>query len=178
MDLNGWALAFAIPIVGLTFLLLSVATAPWFDPFQNWLSDLGGRPGSSKIWTSRGVTSILFNLAAITAGSLGLLYSIRMNIYYRIVMVAMICVGVFPETTGILHVIWGAILFLTTPLAVWHVRIHRIPLTLLSMAGLVMLALPRPWGSNAVAELIVLAPLMIVTVMSGVRHLTSLETNH
>jgi hypothetical membrane protein len=99
-----------IPVVMFTCLGLSIASSPWFTWTQHALSDLG-------IQTN---TAALFNYGMILGGILALIFSIglikilsnKIGAYIlALSSVALIGIGLFPETIFTIHFITSASFF-------------------------------------------------------------------
>jgi len=120
----------------LSFLLLficiglSIHGSPWFSWTENWLSQLAGLSGEIPIWSCRGIPSIIFNLGLIISGVIGIIFSILIRksqlfkvglgrtipLLISLDMIAMCFCGIFPLTTGIIHVLWSIIFLGIIPL--------------------------------------------------------------
>ena len=90
------------PLTGLVFIVSAVLISPWFSWTGNWLSDLG----------RTGTAAVLFNTGIILAGFLGVVFAFGMRkrfdtflgtVLFFLGMVAFTGIGLFPETTGNLH---------------------------------------------------------------------------
>lgn len=115
------------PVIAFGSIFAAIATAPWFSWTDNWLSDLGGVPGSSDLWTSRGTTSLLFNGGLAVAGLVALVWARGMERHFigggvagRIAAVlsyvssmSLALVGLLPETTGVWHSVVSRIFFVS-----------------------------------------------------------------
>jgi hypothetical membrane protein len=105
-----------IPIVIFTCLGLSIASSPWFTWTQNALSDLGIQAN----------TAAVFNYGMILGGILTLIFSIglikilsnKTGAYFlSISSIALIGIGLFPETFFALHFITSASFFVLLTIA-------------------------------------------------------------
>ncbi|MDY6958467.1 MAG: DUF998 domain-containing protein [Halobacteriota archaeon] len=167
------------PIITFTCIAVAILLSPWFSWTENWLSDLGGFPGERPIWSANGAPSIIFNLGLISGGILGLLFidELRKSRLRRsgigrvglhllmIDMLALILIGVFPETTGQAHVVVSTTFFLLVSLSMIPIGVALIReserrlgifaslLGFISLSSFPLLNIPRPWGSNAFVEM-------------------------
>jgi hypothetical membrane protein len=105
-----------IPVVIFTCLGLSIASSPWFTWTQHALSDLGIQAN----------TAALFNYGMILGGILTLVFSLglikilsnKIGAYLLLVSsVALIGIGLFPETFFALHFITSASFFVLLTIA-------------------------------------------------------------
>jgi hypothetical membrane protein len=105
-----------IPVVIFTCLWLSIASSPWFTWTQHALSDLG----ISKN------TDLLFNYGMVLGGILTLIFSLGLKKIlsnktgaYILVLssIALIGIGLFPETIFTLHFITSASFFVLLTIA-------------------------------------------------------------
>jgi hypothetical membrane protein len=117
-----------IPVVIFTCLGLSIASSPWFTWTQHALSDLGIQAN----------TAALFNYGMILGGILTLVFSLglikilsnKIGAYLLSVSsVALIGIGLFPETFFALHFITSAsfFVFLTIALLIIGLTIKQNP---------------------------------------------------
>ena len=169
------------PLVILSFISLALADSPWFSWTENWLSDIGGEPGDRPIWSARGTASILFNLGLIFGGLLAMVFwtelKEEMEIFepegrlamklFLVEAVALTLVGALPFSTGVPHMAVALIFFLLVPVFFFKIgrELYRreetrgeswlwISFFVLSATAVCCLALPRPWGGNAVVEMV------------------------
>ncbi len=100
-----------LPVVIFTSLALSIASAPWFTWTQHALSDLG----------IQGNSAFLFNYGMIVGGLLALIFSIGLMktlanklgaFVLALSSVALIGIGIFPETIFTLHFLTSASFFI------------------------------------------------------------------
>jgi hypothetical membrane protein len=87
------------PIVFFVCLLVALTDAPWFSWTGNAISDLAA-------------VSVLLNSGIIVSGALGLVFATglwkkgrRGAALFALDMLLLCCVGIFPESAGILHTI-------------------------------------------------------------------------
>jgi len=107
------------PIIAYTFIFTAIAQAPWFAWQSNALSDLGAHAGSDMI----------FNSGLMIAGTLLLIFSIGLFSYFEDALskigaaclildsIALFCIGLFPETAGIIHYYVSVMFFVMFPIA-------------------------------------------------------------
>ena len=182
------------PILGFIFISCSIYLSDWFYWTENWLSDLGGIPENTSIWASRGIASIIFNIGLILSGLIGVIFanSLRMihilnnnkgriGVFLLILdMFALCFIGIFPETTGYLHTFVSVLFFFLIALSLLIIgNVLRkqsmgklgkfiIILGLISFCSFPFFAIPRPWGNNAITELIPIISLSIFTILFGI----------
>lgn len=193
------------PAVTIIFIALALAGSPWFSWTENWLSDIGGEPGDRPIWSARGVPSILFNLGLILGGILGMVFWTGLNERFPVSeaggelgmkllladMVLFTLVGVFPFSTGLLHMTVAFVFFLLLPfvfrflgLALYQREESRnegVVLTgffFVSSMALVLLGAPRPWGGNAVVEMVPASCLTVFLIYFSVKYLREDEAGN
>jgi hypothetical membrane protein len=110
---------FITPLVSYGMIFLAIMNAPWFSWYRNALSDLGARASSD----------LYFNSGLILAGFLEALFSIGLFLNLRGVVgeasavvlfadsIALMCIGIFPETAGRIHFYVSVAFFLLYPIA-------------------------------------------------------------
>jgi len=181
------------PVIGFIFITCSIFYSDWFNWTNNWLSDLGGIPGNSSIWTSRGITSIIFNSGLIISGLIGLFFANLLrklkilnnrqgkigSFLFMFNMLTLSFIGIFPETTGYLHTIVSIIFFFLIALSLLILgNVIRksswkkfgeliIILSIISFCSFAFFVIPRPWGNNAIIELIPIISLSIFSISLG-----------
>jgi hypothetical membrane protein len=105
-----------IPVVIFTCLGLSIVSSPWFTWTQHALSDLGIQPN----------IAVVFNYGLILGGILALIFSLGLIqiLSYKIgayllalSSLALIGIGVFPETIFVLHFLTSASFFVLLTIA-------------------------------------------------------------
>ncbi|MBI4393568.1 MAG: DUF998 domain-containing protein [Euryarchaeota archaeon] len=121
------------PLLAFGGIFAAVATAPWFSWTDNFLSDLGGVPGSGDIWASRGITSILFNAGLLLAGLVALLWAHGMAPHLReggdagrlaaafayMSAASLSLIGLLPETLGDAHGLVSRVFFFSVTIALF-----------------------------------------------------------
>jgi hypothetical membrane protein len=183
------------PIIAFICIGLAILYSPWFSWTENYLSDLGGSPGDRPIWAAHGIASILFNFGLMIAGILGICLAIGIrksgtlssplgNIGTLILIInscALIGIGVFPESTGAPHTFFSFAFFLLVGLSLFFMGMGLIKsyekklgwfvIALLAF-GLISIPLflsPRPWGSNAIAEMIPIVSIALFSIVFGMK---------
>lgn len=182
------------PLIGLIFIAFSIYYSDWFSWTENWLSDLGGIPGDTSIWASRGIASVIFNIGLIISGIIGVIFASslrkvhilntrqgRVGTFLIILDMFTLCaVGIFPETTGYLHTLVSIIFFFLIALSLLFIGTvirrssEKILGRLIIMIGIISLCsfpffmIPRPWGNNAIIELIPIISISIFTIVFGI----------
>ncbi|UCE74240.1 MAG: DUF998 domain-containing protein [Methanomassiliicoccales archaeon] len=183
------------PIIAFICIGLAVLLSPWFSWTDNYLSDLGGSPGDRPIWAAHGIASILFNCGLVTAGALGVylglglrisgIFSTSMGNIGTLVFILDACVligiGVFPETTGTLHTFFSIAFFILVGLALVFLGMGliksseknffwlTIALLVFGLTSIPLFLTPKPWGSNAIAEMIPIVSIAIFSIVFGIR---------
>ena len=102
------------PLIAISLILAAVSRSPWFSWTGNYLSDLGINPN----------VAVLFNSGLIIGGALTAIFAIGLKttlpgltrggvgaITLFLAAVALCCVGIFPETTGIIHRSFAEVFF-------------------------------------------------------------------
>ena len=182
------------PILGFIFILCSIFYSDWFYWTENWLSDLGGIPGNTSIWASRGISSVIFNIGLVISGLIGVIFANslrkihilnnskgRIGVFLLILdMFTLSFVGIFPETTDYLHRFVSILFFFLIALSLLIIgNVLRkqsmekfgkiiIILGLISFCSFPFFTIPRPWGNNAITELIPIISLSIFTILFGI----------
>ena len=183
------------PVIAFSCIGLAIFYSPWFSWTQSWLSDLGGTVGETPVWAARGIASIFFNTGLIVAGVLGILLVLgiiksgvlgirpgRLGALLLILdMCALCAIGVFPETTGNLHVLAATTFFFLVPLSLLLIGVKlrkssekklgllMILLGILSLVSLPFLFIPPPWGSNAIIEMFPSVTISVFAVIFGIK---------
>jgi hypothetical membrane protein len=183
-----------LPMIVFAFIGISIYLYSDFSWFENWLSELAGEPGETPIWAARGLYSIIFNAGIILAGIFGLiLVSALWNlpllgskvgrigkIFLLVDILALISIGVFPNTTGIYHTVASVLFFFLVPLALIPLGIsfrrnreNKIGssvmlLGIISFFSFPLFLIPEPVGSNALVEMIPSLSIAISAIFFGV----------
>jgi hypothetical membrane protein len=111
------------PSVAFSCILLAIAYAPHFSWTHNALSDLGVMPNP---------TSVLFNLGLIVSGILAIVFAFGLLIFFNKTVsgrigaimfvldcLALICIGIFPESAKPMHLYASVAFFAIFPLAMF-----------------------------------------------------------
>jgi len=183
------------PVIAFTCVGVAVYYSPWFSWTENWLSDLGGTAGEKPIWAAHGIASVIFNVGLIITGIIGIVFAIgirksgmlnthlgRLGTLFLLLNMSALCgVGIFPETTGYLHTLVSLVFFSLVPLSLLSIgTVVRkssektlgwltTPLGVISLCSFPVLFIPRPWGSNAVAEMVPSIAISIFSIMFSIR---------
>lgn len=183
------------PIVALTCIGLSILFTPWFSWTENWLSDLGGFPGEEPTWAAHGTASLLFNVGLMIAGLLGFCFIIGIiksnmfdmkegrigNLLLLLDTSALFCIGLFPETTGTPHTVFSMMFFFLVPLSLLLIgssliRSHEkalgrftMILVIIALISVPLFLIPRPRGSNAVAEMFPIISVSAFAIVFGIK---------
>lgn len=181
------------PIICFVFISVAIFSAPWFDWNENYISDLGGLDGERPIYSARGTESILLNIGLIISGIMEIIFAfaVRKIKFLKtplgrkgsklliIDMIAFTFVGIFPETTGLPHLITAGIFFLIIPFMLLIIGYEFrksskkklgnfiIFLGIFSFCLLSLLLVPRPIGNNAIAEVIQAVIFSIFSIVFG-----------
>ncbi|WP_455369064.1 DUF998 domain-containing protein [[Eubacterium] cellulosolvens] len=127
-----------IPIIAFTSISLAVSQSPNFSWTENWLSDLAGIYTAPPTFPDRPdvstpTTAIIFNSGLITCGTLGFIFSIGLwksiqihsgrvgSLIMILASIALFNIGLFPEPTGIPHVIASLTYFILGPIAILYI---------------------------------------------------------
>jgi hypothetical membrane protein len=171
----------ASPLVVLVCIFAAASLSPWYSWTYNYISDIGGHPGDRPVWSVHGAASILLNIGLIAAGLMGVAFAFVLrgikalgtpcgrlgSSLFLLDMVALMSVGIFPESTGGPHGVAAVSLFVLIPLSLIFMGIGLretsdekrfavlvLLLGLASFLSFALFALPRPYGQNGVVELI------------------------
>ncbi len=111
------------PLIAFGCILLAIAYAPQFSWTDNALSDLGVMPNP---------TSVLFNLGLIVSGILAIVFAFGLLIFFNKTVsgrigaimfvldcLALICIGIFPESAKPMHLYASVAFFAIFPLAMF-----------------------------------------------------------
>ena len=169
------------PLVTFACIVIAASLSPWFSWTMNYISDLGGYPGETPTWSVHGAASIMLNLGVIIGGLLNVIFAFALRkmrfterafgrwgaSIYLIDTLTLTLVGVFPESTGAPHGIVGVVFFILIPFELLFIGVglaemtgeKRHALFVFALALITILCFPllgaqRPFGSNAIAELI------------------------
>jgi hypothetical membrane protein len=183
------------PIVGFICIALAIYFSDWFSWTENWLSDLGGIPGETPIWAARGISSIIFNGGLIIAGIMGFVfaYAIRKirilntrlgrigTLLIILDMCALCAIGIFPETTGNLHTLVSVMFFFLGAISLLVIGISLRKssektlggfvtlLCIISICSFPFIFVSRPWGSNAIIEMVPIISISIFAIIFGIQ---------
>jgi hypothetical membrane protein len=183
------------PIAAWISITVAIIMSPWFSFTENYLSDLGGSPDSDRLWDTHGYASLIFNFGLVAAGILGLVFSVGIRRYkmfrtppgnigtviMMLVSIALVGIGLFSETTGVIHTFFSVVFFVLVGVALLFLGIDQLRskegltswlVTSLFVFGLLsipLFVLPKPLGSNAVAELIPIISISIFSIFYGNR---------
>jgi len=174
-------LAAIVPLAG-TFTAVSMS--PWFTWTGSWLSDLG----------RKGLAALAFNSGLILGGILAtmLSYSIytmkfydsRVGlIFFMAAAISLVFIGIFPVYTDMLHTAPSVVFFLSSTAALLLIgNSYRhekragwliLGMGVLSLAALPMYFVPRPLGTNAVAEMVTSLGMFVFVLLTAVSMLRS-----
>ena len=102
------------PLTSFSLILAAISRSPWFSWTGNYLSDLGANPDVAVLFDSGliigGALTAIFaiglktTLPGLTRGGVGV-------ITLFLAAVALCCVGIFPERTGIVHISVAEVFF-------------------------------------------------------------------
>jgi hypothetical membrane protein len=162
-------------------VIIAASLSPWFSWTTNYISDLGGYRGDTPTWSVHGAASIILNLGVIIGGLMNVIFAFALRrerfvektfgrwgaSLYLIDMLALTLVGVFPESTGAPHGIVAVVFFVLIPFELLFMGVGLaettdekryavlvLVLTLIAFISFPLLAAPRPFGSNAIAEIV------------------------
>ncbi|MCX8174259.1 MAG: DUF998 domain-containing protein [Thermoplasmata archaeon] len=169
-------------IATVTLMVVAIANSPWFSFQYNWLSDLGNSTRSQNYAAGIRVTYI-FNASLMIGGIAGMFFSHVLftsgaflgkkgklsTLLFFLGTVFIFLTGLFSEDFGIVHTIVSLGLFFMVPVSLlafsfslngWERKLFQI-IAFCSLAAFIFLFIDRPWGSNAVVELVPCAALGI-----------------
>lgn len=166
----------------ISLIAVAIASSPWFSFQYNWLSDLGNSTMSKNyvggIWVK-----YVFDASLMIGGIAGMCFSYILFIsntfstkngkiavfLFFMGMIFIFLTGLFSEDFGIIHTIVSLCLFFLVPISLlafsvslesWEKRLFQI-IAISSLVAFIFLFVDRPWGSNALVELIPCAALGI-----------------
>jgi hypothetical membrane protein len=181
------------PIVGLSSIFISISLLPWFSWTENYLSDIGGNPGSDCLWSTWGAPSVIFNFGLVTAGILGILFGFGFQksgfvkgrlgnlgtAFLILDAAALVGIGLFTETTGAWHTFFSIAFFVLVGLALGSISLallrsqerklgwFSVGLLIFGLTAFPLFATPKPIGSNAIAEIIPIISVSIFCIVFG-----------
>jgi hypothetical membrane protein len=191
----GWC-GIASPVVALACVFAAASISPWFSWTSNYISDLGGYPGERPIWSVHGAASVLLDVGLMVGGALGMMFASGLrgtkglgtscgrlgSFLFLIDMLAMTCVGIFPESTGGPHGVSAVAYFVLIPLSLFLMGISfretsydkrfgvmALLLGLVSFFSFPLFALPRPYRANAIVELVPSTCIAVFSIAFGYR---------
>jgi hypothetical membrane protein len=183
------------PIIGLTSIFIAISYLSWFSWTENYLSDIGGNPGSDSLWGTWGVASVIFNFGLIAAGVLGVFFAIGIKqskmidsklgdlgiLFFFLDACALIGVGLFTESTGDWHTFFSIAFFVLVGVGLALIGIallklnerklgwFTIALLIFGLCAVPLFMTPKPVGSNAIAEIIPIISVSIFSIVFGFR---------
>lgn len=155
-------------IIPFLSIITTIAISPWFNIFDNALSDLGNIKRNGQV-------AYVFNAGLILGGILILLFSVRMlseriktpNKYWLISLIIssifLASIGIFPEDAGSIHLLVSVLFFISLiiTLALFFSTMIRTELSYVAYIALAMLIvniltwlMPWPWKGVAIQETI------------------------
>jgi len=159
-------------------LALAIASSPWFSFQYNWLSDMGNSAINPNTFYGIPVKYI-FDASLMIGGLGGIIFTyaispkfaslkgrIAIALFYANSL-AIFFTGLFSEDFGILHTISSLALFILIPISLlafsfsmegWAKK-GLFLVSICSLLAFCLLFLDRPWGGNAIVELIPCAAL-------------------
>jgi len=173
-------IGFAAAAVSLAAIFIAIALFDGFSYTDNFLSDLG-RPAPS---------SYIFNSGMLAGGILGFIFSIKLiNMdYYKsrlgmkffvLSSVSLALVGMFPVYTDMPHTGSSFLFFMFSVCALIAIGYSErkeglhglvfLALGILSLTTLPLYAVPRPYGTNAVVELVTTLSVIIFVLITSAR---------
>jgi len=181
------------PIIAFISISLAVSQSPNFSWTVNWLSDLAGIYTASPTFSERPdvstpTTAIIFNSGLLTCGTLGFIFSIGLwksirihsgrvgSLIMILASVALFNIGLFPEPTGIPHVIASLTYFILGPIAILYISAAVLDsdqkhlgyfTTILGIIGIIFGGVFILFG--AIPELIAVISISIFTIVFGVK---------
>jgi len=121
-------------------LLLMVALSPGFSWTANWISDLGGTVGADspiplfkRPVADTPMTASIYVAGGIISGIVMLIFAFGLwksmltpasrigSLAFIIASIAQICDGIFPEPTGLPHMLETLFLYLFAPMAIFYI---------------------------------------------------------
>ena len=184
------------PIFAIIIISISMYYSPWFSWTENWLSELAGSTGETPIWMANNeIAALLFNIGLIVSGGFGLVCVVAIRnisildskisrigtMLLLIDIFALISVGVFPITVGIIHTISAVFLFMLVPLALMPIGFELrknneknagmliFILGFISLCSLPFLLIDPPIGGNAVIEMFPVVSLFLSLILFGAK---------
>ena len=167
-----------IPIVVLLCIGLAMSHSPWFRFTKHAFSDLG----------IEGVSAIFFNSGMILGGILALVFSLGLikilknktgGYILSLSSLALIGIGIFPETVYILHFIVSAAFFVLLAISFLIIgltikrnqseRTMGILATLFAIIAICSTVLLIPWAGIAIPETVSCLPAFIWCMVYGVK---------
>jgi hypothetical membrane protein len=181
------------PIIAFISISFAISQSLNFDWTVNWLSDLAGVYTASPTFPERPkvstpTTAIIFNSGLLICGILGFIFaiglwkSIRINsgragsLIMIFASISLFNIGLFPEPTGIPHVIASLTYFILAPIAIIYISAATLdsdqkPLgyftMILGIIGVIFGGVFILFG--AIPELIAIISISIFTIVFGVK---------
>jgi hypothetical membrane protein len=123
-----------VPLIGLSTIFLAVSYSPNFDWVENWISDLAGIYISpifpSRPDVSTPTTAMILNTGLLLSGIFSFVFAVGLwksmkipsgrigSLIIIIASIALFNIGLFPEPTGIPHVIASLTYFILGPIGI------------------------------------------------------------
>lgn len=159
-------LGFSSALAAYPFILASIMLSPWFNPYDNALSDLGNIARNG--WVAH-----LYNFGLVFSGFLAALFGLSISIRYRswkylcwsILLAAagidLALIGFYPEDAGRIHMVVSTIFFISIILVMlsygFCYRHLPSPATgvaafLLGLTSMLVWIVKWPWRGVAIQE--------------------------
>jgi len=151
------------PVIGYTSIALAIITSSSFSWTKNALSDLGVMENSAPIFNFGLMTSAIcmfvfgIGLLNIFKGLLGMVGIV----FYLLSAIALFAIGLFPETTGIIHFYVSVVFFWSLPLALISLgytllKLYRKTFGLITLifGFFIIIVWSIPWSSAAIPEVL------------------------
>ena len=181
------------PIMGLGSIFISISLLPWFSWTENYLSDIGGTPGSDSLWGTYGTASLIFNFGFVAAGILGIIFGFGVRkssfvkgnlgnlatVFFVLDAAALIGVGLFTESIGAWHTHFSIAFSILVGLALGFLSLAFLrsgerkfgllstALLIFGLTAVPLFVTPKPIGSNAVAEIIPIISVSVFYMLFG-----------
>ena len=161
------------------FIMTSISLSPWFNIFNDALSDLGNTNFNAPVAYIFDVGLVLSGLLAAT---FGLVLSIRTkswklriwSIPLTLASANLSLIGAFNEAAGAIHSVVSVIFFLTTIVTLLLFSYVSWPLSAPALGGLSLVfgifsaliwMAPWPWGGVAIQETVTSAIIAIMLIL-------------
>jgi hypothetical membrane protein len=174
----------AAAIVSLSSVFIAISLSPWFTWTGSWLSDLGRRAPEAVVFNSGliagGILALLFSAGARKAPIFRKTGGMLAISIFSLAAISLCGVGILPVSVGFSHTVFSFFFFVLSTLSLLlignlmrksgmkRMGVLIIALGIASAASFPFFFVQRPFGMNAVIEIIASLSMSVFTALAGV----------